>query len=79
MLSYNLIPSIVIPTRITDRSMTLIDHIFVRLPKSKINNNIISGNLITDISDHLSNFAIIDIETKRSTERPLIRLFTKKI
>ena len=78
MLSYNLIPSIVIPTRITDRSMTLIDHIFVRLPKSKINNNIISGNLITDISDHLSNFAIIDIETKKSNERPLIRLFTKK-
>ena len=78
MLSYNLIPSMVIPTRITDKSMTLIDHIFVRLPKSKINNKITSGNFITDISDHLSNFAIIDIEVKRSTERPLIRLFTKK-
>ena len=33
MLSYNLIPSIIIPTRVTDRSSTLIDHIFVRLPK----------------------------------------------
>ena len=33
MLSYNLIPSIVIPTKITDSSKNLIDHIFVRLPK----------------------------------------------
>ena len=33
MLSYNLIPNIIIPTRFTDRTCTLIDHIFTRLPK----------------------------------------------
>ena len=78
MLSYNLIPSIIIPTRVTDRSSTLIDHIFVRLPKSKVNNQITSGNFISDISDHFSNFIIVDIELKKTMERPLIRLFTKK-
>jgi len=78
MLSYNLIPSIIIPTRVTDRSSTLIDHIFVRLPKSKINNQMTSGNFISDISDHFSNFIIVDIEVKKTVERPLIRLFTKK-
>ena len=78
MLSYNLIPNIIIPTRVTDRSSTLIDHIFVRLPKSHMKNKITSGNFITEISDHLSNFVIIDIEVNKPTERPLIRLFTKK-
>ena len=78
MLSYNLIPSIIIPTRVTDRSSTIIDHIFVRLPKSQINNKITSGNIISDISDHFSNFVIINTEIKKANERPLIRLFTKK-
>ena len=77
MLSYNLFPSIIIPTRFTDRSTTLIDHIFIRLPKSKLNNMITSGNFITDISDHLCNFTIIDTEIKITKERPYIRLYNK--
>ena len=77
MLTHNLIPSIIIPTRFTDRSTTLIDHIFIRLPKSKLKNMITSGNFITDISDHLCNFAIINTEIKRSKERPFIRLYNK--
>ena len=64
MLSYNLLPSIIIPTRVTDRSSTLIDHIFIRLPISQVNNKITSGNLVTDISDHFSNFVIINTEIK---------------
>ena len=78
MLSYNLLPDIIILTRITDRSSSLIAHIFIRLPISQVNNKVTSGNFITDISDHFSNFVIIDTEVKKSTERPLIRLFTKK-
>merc|ERR1712240_221304 len=78
MLSYNLIPSIIIPTRFTDHSTTLIDHIFIRLPKSKINNMITAGNFTTDISDHFSNFAIIDTEIKRTKYRPFVRLYNKK-
>merc|ERR1712082_334942 len=52
--------------------------IFVRLPKSKINNQITSGNFISDISDHFSNSITVDIELKKTMERPLIRLFTNK-
>ena len=78
MLSHNLIPNIIIPSRYTDRSTTLIDHIFTRLPKSKINNLVTSGNFITDITDHLANFVIFDIETKTTLSRPYIRLYTEK-
>ena len=79
MLSYNLIPSIIIPTRVNDRSCTLIDHIFVRLPKSKINNQITSGNFISDISDHFSNFIIIDIELKKQQKDHLSNYLQKII
>ena len=78
MLSHNLIPSIIIPTRFTDRSITLIDHIFIWLPKLKMHNMITSGNFITDISDHLSNFAIIDTEIKTTKHRPFVRLYNEK-
>ena len=78
MLSHNLIPNIIIPSRYTDRSTTLIDHIFTRLPKSKIKNLVTSGNFITDITDHLANFVIFDIETKTTLSRPYIRLYTEK-
>ena len=49
MLSNNLIPNITIPTRFTDRSATLIHHIFTRIPKSHINNLITAGNFLIDI------------------------------
>ena len=78
MLSNNLIPNILIPTRFAEHSTTLIDHIFTRLPLSKISNMVTAGNLITDITDHLSNFVIIDIEIKRTKDRPFIRLYTKR-
>ena len=78
LLEYNLIPCINIPTRITDRSATVIDHINVRLPTNQINKKISSGNLITDISDHLPNFLIIDTDISKTNDRPLIRLYNKK-
>lgn len=47
------------PTRITDHSATLIDNIFFNsLEHFAINGNII--NNISDESDHLANFLIID-------------------
>lgn len=57
--SYLFQPHIIKPTRITNHSATLIDNIFF----NSINNNVISGNLLYayyDISDHLSNFLIIN-------------------
>ena len=78
MTNNNFIPTITAPTRITDNTATLIDHIFIKLPKSKINNKISAGNLLCDISDHLPNFTIINIDIKKNTkERPYIRLYNK--
>jgi len=78
LIEYNFLPYICIPTRITDNSATIIDHINVRLPVQQIHNKISSGNLINDISDHLPNYFIIDQEMNTTKERPLIRLYNQK-
>ena len=75
-LAYNFIPCITLPTRITDHSISLIDHIFIKMPKKLIQNKCSSGNLILDISDHLPNFSFLDIKTKSIKDRPIIMLFT---
>ena len=73
----NYIPCISLPTQITHHSATLIDHIFVKIPKKLIQNKCSSGKLIADIADHLPNFTFIDIKTRCIKERPYIRLFTQ--
>ena len=55
LASNSLIPLILLPTRITSHSNTLIDNIFSNV----IDPDIISGNLTATISDHLPQFAII--------------------
>ena len=75
-LTKNFIPCITLPTRITDHSISLIDHIFIKTPKKLIQNKCSSGNLIVDISDHLPNFSFLDIQTKSIKDRPFTRLFT---
>ena len=54
LYSNSFVPYITLPTRITPRSKTLIDNIFL----NEINETITSGNLITDISDHHAQFLI---------------------
>ena len=72
-------PVITIPTRITDTSMSLIDHIFVRLPRQLITSEITSGNLFCDITDHLPNFCFIsDMGHHSNTNRPMTRLYTDR-
>ena len=53
--SYHLIPTIDKPTRVYKNSATLIDNIFV----NNITNNVLSGNVVSDISDHFSQFCIL--------------------
>ena len=77
-LTNSFIPCITLPTRITDHSISLIDHIFIKAPKKLIQNKCSSGNLILDISDHLPNFTFLDIKTTSIKDRPFIRLFTDK-
>ena len=56
--SHNILPHITLPTRVNDRSQTLIDNIFFNFNDA----NIISGNLcyllFVAISDHLPQFII---------------------
>ena len=75
---HNFIPCITLPTHISHHSATLIDHIFIKTPKKLIQNKCSSGNLITDISDHLSNFTLLDIKTPSIKNRPFVRLYTQK-
>ena len=53
--TYNMIPTIDKPTRVHNNSATLTDNIFV----NKMENEIISGNIVSDISDHYSQFCIM--------------------
>ena len=77
ILQNSFIPCITIPTRITDRSATLIDHILLKTTKNHIHTKVSAGNLISDISDHLPNFIYIDLVIQKYKDRPLIRLFTR--
>ena len=72
----NFVPCITLPSRITSSSSTLIDHIMLRLPINKIQCKVNSGNFICDITDHLPNFVIINLNIKHQNYRPFIRLFT---
>ena len=53
--SYGLLPFILLPTRIADNSATIVDNIFT----NNTNNTIISGNVVTDFSDHFSQFVSV--------------------
>ena len=78
-LEQTFIPTITIPTRITDSSVSLIDHILINSQIIKDKGDIMTGNLYCDISDHLPNF--IKIKTKHNfnkTERPMVRIYGQK-
>ena len=55
MSSNGLFPFILLPTRIDGDSATIIDNIFT----NNIANSIFSGNIITDFSDHFSQFVSV--------------------
>ena len=48
------------------------------MPQKMIQDKCSTGNLITDISDHLSNFSIINIKTQSIKDRPHVRLFSQR-
>ena len=56
MYTYFMNPQIIQPTRITDHTATLIDNVFL----NSIEYNTMSGNILTDIANHLPNFLIIN-------------------
>ena len=56
--SCSLIPRITSPTRVTPRSKTLIDNIF----STDTANEVIAGNILTTLSDHLAQFLLFPIK-----------------
>ena len=66
-LTNDLLPSITKPTRITHRTCTLIDNIYV---SNGIANNLNSMILTTDISDHLPCLAIIGTGRNKVVNSP---------
>ena len=69
-----LIPTVVKPTRERSTSATLIDNIFVNTPEKVL----VSGNFISDISDHFSQFCILtSIVNQTKVESRKVRDFSK--
>ena len=76
--SHNFLPKIILPTRITDSSCTLIDHIFVKLSRKYSDIDVKAGNIFAEITDHLPIFINMNFKTNISTKRPLIRIMNDR-
>ena len=75
LFSHGYLPLITKPTRVTDHSATLIDHIYT----NKQTINATSGIIITDISDHFGIFSTIQhahIKSLATQKSKLVRLFS---
>ena len=71
------------PTRISDKSATTIDHIYYSFDNTTSSDiTVTSGNIWCDITDHLPNYILFindKCKTKnvnRNTFRPLVRIFS---
>ena len=79
LLVHNFLPTLLLPTRITTTSATVIDHIYYYQGHNSTKElRLSSGNLFSDLSDHLPNFVLLTSVANRVNlkDRPLIRLFT---
>ena len=62
-----------------ETSATLIDHIYVKLKLSEINDKSVTGNFLTDITDHLPNFLLLGTPSKDVIQnRPFIRIYNER-
>ena len=77
VLKNGFIPTILLPTRVTNHACTLIDHIHYLSRNNRI--QIASGNLMTDMSDHFANFTILHSNSKsKETDRPMVRIYSEQ-
>ena len=76
LISNNFLPTLLLPTRVTRSTSTLIDHISFFDPGHSARNKIHSGSIICDISDHCPNFFFMNINNYIDmSKRPFIRVF----
>src|SRR6267154_3942452 len=74
-------PLSTIPTRITDTSATIIDHVYFRSNlsiKDCCIDDSLNGCLSVDISDHLANFVVLPFLKSKiiNKDRPVTRIFS---
>ena len=67
LLQNNFLPTILLPTRVTSHTCTLIDHI--HFSTSKHRDQFMSGNLLTDMSDHFANFFVLYSNKKNDKKK----------
>jgi len=79
LLCYNALLTISMPTRITEQSATITDHIYY-LPGHSSNSdlNVQSGNFWNDLTDHLPNFCLLTSKDakQQNEDRPFIRIYS---
>ena len=78
LTSHNFLPKIVLPTRITDYSCTLIDHMFAKIPKKYRDMEILAGNVFAEITDHLPIFISLRFKSASVNKRPMIRIINDR-
>ena len=82
VLQQSFIPTITKPTRIyegnTSLQISLIDHIFISPETIKNGTSITSGNIYSDITDHLPNFITIKTPKFEKNDRPTVRIYGEK-
>ena len=71
-MSNNVLPIITKPTRLTDHTATLIDHIYTNSLQ-----NFTAGILTVDITDHLPIFCLIEIQPPRNKHKRYFRDYSK--
>ena len=72
LYSYDLLPVITKPTRITSQTATLIDHIY-----TNTTNSLVSGIVTVDISDHLPIFCVAGMPLKKQCKKQFFRDYSK--
>ena len=80
--SYGFLPLVTAPTRVTNISCTLIDHIYVRHPNDDnfLLNLSHAGNILCDITDHYANYLLLKMVNTKHTKpvKPTIRIYSAK-
>ena len=74
LAAFNFLPKVVLPTRITDSTCTLIDLMFIKLSKKNRDLDIIAGNVFAEITDHLPVFVSLNLKSSPINKRPMIRI-----
>lgn len=79
VLTQNFLPLITLPTRVTHNTISLIDNILYKIDRNSAADELISGNIFCDISDHLPNFTLLKRKKPQSKEnRPMVRIYGEK-